>query len=92
MEEPTVLIPNVKVVSQSDLGWFCEHDGRRMFIGTGQIPPGARLPAVGTCGTVEVHAFALRDLWPSGPRERRDTTQPDQLAADTAYCDGSYRR
>jgi hypothetical protein len=67
MAERTVCIQNVLVVRQSEFGWYCQHEDRPLFIARGQVPPGIQPPAEGTRGVVEVHAFAIADLYPDRP-------------------------
>lgn len=74
MEEQAVTLPNILVVRESEFGWFCEHEGRPLFVAQGQVALHAPVPAVGTRGTIEVHAFAAYDLGLVNPARGQDST------------------
>jgi hypothetical protein len=62
MEDATVIVDNVLIVRASDLGWLCEIDGERVFVGRLQVAPGAAMPAVGARGPVSLTVSGAYDL------------------------------
>ncbi len=50
------------VVRRTQFGWFCEINGKRMFVAMGQIARGFEMPVDGTCGPIALTAAGFSDL------------------------------
>lgn len=57
-----IAVVEAVVVRRSDFGWFCEIDGKRVFLATLQIAPGFVMPIDGTRGPIELTAAGFADL------------------------------
>ena len=53
---------DVLVLHQTDVGWLCEIDGRRVFVAKLQIEPGTMMPGEGQRGPVTIATFAVDDI------------------------------
>lgn len=60
-----ITVVQAVVVRRTEFGWFCELDGKRVFVATLQIAPGFVMPVDGTRGSIELTAAAFADLNPS---------------------------
>ena len=57
-----VTIPDVEMLADTGLGYRVRVDGRELFIGRLQLPPGRLPPPVGCRGTLVVFRSAAWDL------------------------------
>jgi hypothetical protein len=57
-----VAVVEAVVVRRTEFGWFCEIDGKRVFLATLQIAPGFVMPVDGTRGPIELTVAAVADL------------------------------
>jgi hypothetical protein len=62
MKLDAVIVDDVLVVRQTDLGWLCEIESRPTFLGKLQVAPGTRVPHEGQRGSVTVTLAAAVDL------------------------------
>jgi hypothetical protein len=62
MPDDAIAIPNIEVISRSDVGAMIRCDGRSVWVGALQMPPGAHLPAAGSRGTITLYRAAAREL------------------------------
>ncbi len=63
---------DVLVLHATDVGWLCEIEDRRVFVGKLQIEPGTKVPSEGHRGPLTIRAQAINDIRDSmrhaGPR------------------------
>ena len=62
MKLDAVIVDDVLVVRQTDLGWLCEIESRPTFLGKLQIVPGSRVPNEGQRGPITLTLAAAIDL------------------------------
>jgi hypothetical protein len=58
----TVVIDDVLIIRATDLGWLCEIDGERIFVGRLQVAPGTTVPPVGGRGLLALTPSGAHDL------------------------------
>lgn len=57
-----IVVGEVLVVRRTDLGWFCEVDGHRVFVANLQVASPSEMPAQGQRGPVALTRVGYRDL------------------------------
>jgi hypothetical protein len=62
MSFDAVIVDDVLVVRQTDLGWLCEIESRPTFLGTLQVAPGTSMPREGQRGPITLTLAAALDL------------------------------
>ena len=62
MQGNVIVVHDVLIVRQLEMGWLCEIEGRPAFLGKLQVVPGARMPLEGHRGTVTITVGAAADL------------------------------
>ena len=62
MQGNVIIVNDVLIVRQLEMGWLCEIEGRPAFLGKLQVAPGTRLPTEGRRGPVSITIGAAADL------------------------------
>jgi hypothetical protein len=62
MQGNVIVVHDVLIVRQLELGWLCEIEGRPAFLGKLQVAPGTSLPGEGRRGTIMITVTAAADL------------------------------
>jgi hypothetical protein len=62
MQGNVVVVEDVLIVRQLEMGWLCEIEGRPAFLGKLQVVPGTRMPPEGRRGVVTITVGAAADL------------------------------
>jgi hypothetical protein len=56
------VFPDVLILDRTDVGWFCEIEGRRVFVARLQVAPGTVVPVAGTRGPLAIAGYAVADV------------------------------